>query len=136
MSSTTSLSSCTMSKVRRSTSTNLTIATVCGPYCVDPVKGAQVGESVAAVLQSGETVCLDFTGVKVLTSRFVVAAVGSLYGRFTAQEVEERLSFVGLDRVDEELVREVQVKAQQFYAASPELRARLAKAGHQPIAND
>ena len=86
--------------------------------------------------QRRESVCLDFSGVKVLTSRFLVAAVGALYGTFPPHDLEARLTFAGLDPVDAELVREVQAKAKRFYAAPPELRARLAEADRQFIPNN
>lgn len=89
-----------------------------GSICVDSTDGASLGELIREALVRGETVCLDFTGVSTLTSAFLNASVGSLYGMYPKERLDRDLSWTGLDAADEDLLRLVQRNAVRFYAAA------------------
>jgi hypothetical protein len=101
---------------------------LCGPFCVDPDDGAQVAAQLVGALQQGDSVCLDFTGVSTLTSSFLNAAVGSLYGHFDADFLDAKLTWSGMDATDESLIRLVRDNAIRYFSASPEQRQQLAHA--------
>jgi hypothetical protein len=107
----------------------LEIAKWFGPVCVDPDDGGQLCSEVAKLLEQGHSVCLDFTGVTTLTSSFLNAAIGCLYGTFGAEDLSERLTWTGLDETDESIVRLVQRNAIRYFKAQPADRERLETVG-------
>jgi hypothetical protein len=94
-----------------------------GPVCVAPSDGARLYERLSGLLQSGELVELDFSGVTTLTSSFLNPAVGKLYGTFA--DLESRMTFTGLDAGDSAVLRLVQSNAKRFYASDSERQQRL-----------
>jgi hypothetical protein len=104
---------------------NLRVVDLCGPFCVDPVDGERLGAEAERILTQGDPLCLDFSEIKVLVSAFLSPALGCLYGKFPAKDLEERLRFLGLGPIEEDLVREVQAKARLFFESSPEKRREL-----------
>jgi STAS-like domain of unknown function (DUF4325) len=113
----------------------IVVVDLCEPFCVDPADGVRTQAATTAALQRGEAVCLDFSGVTVLTSSFLNTAVGRLYAALPAGTLESRLTFTGLDAIDEALVREVQANARRFYAATPEQQAQLVESASHLIEN-
>ena len=106
---------------------------LCGPICVDPDDGFRVCEQARPALERGESVVLDFAGVTDLTGSFLNAAVGCLYGTFSADDLEQRLTCLGLDVTDESVLRVVKENAVEFFALNPAQRQRLAEEALSPI---
>jgi hypothetical protein len=115
------------------TPVNILIADVCGPICVDPEDGERLCEAAAVALRGGASVCLDFSGVSTLTSSFLNAAIGSLYGLFPAEDLAQRLNWIGLDETDESVLRLVQANAIRYFATPPLQREKLASAASHPF---
>ena len=111
------------------------VAQVSGPVCVDPADGGRLGEVVTQTLERGESVLLDFTGVTILTSSFLNAAIGFLFGTFSAEDLARRLQWCGLDSTDESLIRLVQSNAIRYFSATESQRERLAESGMLPFHN-
>ncbi len=95
----------------------LSVLEICGPICVDSMDGVKIRDLVRDALSRGESVCLDFRSVTTLASAFLGPAIGSLYANFCKDDLEARLHWTGLDTTDESMLKIVQRKAQQFYAA-------------------
>jgi hypothetical protein len=112
---------------------NIELIKLCGPYCVDPDDGVTVAAQVTNALKQGESVCLDFTGVSTLTSSFLNAAVGSLYGQFDVDFLDAKLAWLGMDATDESLIRLVRDNAIRYFCASPEQRQQLAQADSELV---
>lgn len=110
---------------------NIQVAELYGPICVDPDDGDRLCLEATLALSRGESVCLDFSGVSTLTSSFLNAAIGCLYGKFTREDLDRRLTWTGLDETDESVMRLVQQNAIRYFAAPASQRERLAEtAGH------
>ena len=100
-----------------------------GPICVDPDDGSQLCSEISGLLEQGQSVCLDFAGVTTLTSSFLSAAIGCLYGAFDMDDLSERLSWTGLDETDDSIVRLDQRNAIQYFKARPADQERLEAVG-------
>ena len=113
--------------------TEIRVIDLCGPICLDLDDGAKLGEQVRAILDRGETVCLDFQGVKTLGGPFLNTAVGFLHGFFRQDDLERRLLWKGLDSITEDVLRLVQRNAIRFYSATPsQQEALLAASARYP----
>jgi STAS-like domain of unknown function (DUF4325) len=106
----------------------ISVVELVGPICVDPEAGTILCAVVRDSFSLGLSVKLDFTGVKALTSSFLNSAVGCLLASIPEEAVRARLSWSGLDEIDDELVSLVLRNASRFYSASPNAREALAAA--------
>ena len=86
----------------------LSMVQLFGPICVDPEDGGRLCSEIHALLDSGDSVCLDFCGVSTVTSSFLNTAIGCLYAGYQPNELAARLSYTGLDPTDEAILRLVQ----------------------------
>lgn len=109
------------------------VVDLCGPICVDPDDGFRVCEQARPALERGDVVVLDFDGVTDLTGSFLNAAVGCLYGSFSADDLAQRLTCLGLDATDEAVLRVVQENAVEFFALNSTQRQRLADEALSPV---
>jgi hypothetical protein len=91
------------------------VAERCGPICVDPEDGDRLCLEASQALLAGESVCLDFAGVSTLTSSFLNAAVGCLYGKLAIEDLASRLTWTGLDETDESVLRLVCNNAARYF---------------------
>jgi hypothetical protein len=96
-----------------------------GPICVDPEDGGRLCSEIHELLDSGDSVCLDFCGVSTVTSSFLNAAIGCLYASYQPDELTARLNCTGLDQTDEAILRLVQSNAIRYFTAPPATRERL-----------
>lgn len=60
--------------------------------CVTPQDGQKVFETIRTAIEAGKSVAISFAGVADLTSAFLNAAIGQLYGLYPDQELKNRLS--------------------------------------------
>lgn len=56
------------------------------------IDGQKVYEEVYKVVKSGNKATLSFSGITRMTTAFLNAAVGQLYGEFSEEEVRQRLA--------------------------------------------
>ena len=104
-----------------------------GSICADPDDGSSLCDQTRHALEAGEFVILDFDGVTTLTSAFLNAAIGCLYGSFAEEDLDRRLSWIGLDQTDESLMRLVRSNAIRFFAANADQRARMVTAENNAV---
>ena len=83
--------------------------------CVAADDGQRVYDQVAAALQEHHQVALSFLNVTNLTSAFLNAAVGQLYGEFTAEEVRAGLKVEDMSPEDLALLKRVVVTAKLYF---------------------
>jgi STAS-like domain of unknown function (DUF4325) len=102
-----------------------------GTVCVDSDEGAALCGLIRDVLSTDDCVMLDFEGVGTLTSSFLNAAIGCLYSSFSADELECRLRWRGLDDTDEGILHLVMKNAALFYAADQEQRDMMSSVSAQ-----
>jgi hypothetical protein len=104
-----------------------------GPICGGPDEGERIREEVRALLQRGEPVCLDFTGVRFVLSPFLMQVIGPRYGEFAKDFLATHLTWSGLSDLGDSAAKRVRDKAIFFYSQTPEIQARLIEAALHPV---
>jgi hypothetical protein len=85
------------------------------PLCVASDDGQKVFDRVAGAMQEGRQVTLSFRNVKSLTSAFLNAAIGQLYGSFKDEEIRSLLSVKDLQPDDLALLKRVVDTAKEYF---------------------
>ena len=114
--------------------TVLPVVSLIGRVCVSGVDGARLKQAICQALDRGESVTLDFAGVKTLASAFLNVAVGSLYATYRREQVDERVLATGLSPANESVLRLVRRNATKFFAAQQAEQDALATAIDQDVA--
>jgi hypothetical protein len=89
------------------------------PLCVAAGDGQKVYEQIAAAIRGGKGVTLSFRNVTGLTSAFLNAAIGQLYGEFTEDQIRASLRVADMDAEDRALLKRV-VDTAKAYFKDPE----------------
>jgi hypothetical protein len=85
------------------------------PYCVSSSDGLAVHDCVAEQLRKGTDVVVSFAGVEEITSAFLNAAIGQLYGEFPEEAIRDHLHVIGADRDHLVLLKRVVDRAKDFF---------------------
>jgi len=85
------------------------------PLCVASDDGQRVHDRVAAALKEGSDVTVSFLNVSSLTSAFLNAAIGQLYGSFTENEIRSKLKVKDIEPDDLALLKRVVETAKQYF---------------------
>lgn len=99
---------------------NITISiyeVVGSPLCVASSDGQKVYDRLAIVLQENRSVALSFHNVTTLTSAFLNAAVGQLYGEFSEEKIRSLLRVEEMEPDDLFLLKRVVDTAKQYFKA-------------------
>ncbi len=91
-----------------------------GPLCVSAEDGQKVYDKIAPLIEAGSKVVLSFAKVETLISAFLNAAVGQLYGKFTEEQIRERLSVQDMDQEDMSLLKRVVDNAKVYFKSPKE----------------
>mgnify|MGYP001614883625 CR=1 FL=1 len=83
--------------------------------CIASEDGQKVYEQIAQALRDGKAVRLSFQNVESLTSAFLNAAVGQLYGHFSPELLKEKLSVTQIEKDDLALLKRVIDTARQYF---------------------
>lgn len=78
--------------------------------------GNKVCNRIARVLTKGGRATLSFRSVTTLTSAFLNAAIGQLYGKFGSDETRDRLKVTNLEDEDAAMLLRVVDTAKQYFA--------------------
>ena len=103
-------------------SNNLVLSTfeiVGSPLCVASSDGQKVYDRLAAVLKEGRSVILSFHNITTLTSAFLNAAIGQLYGAFSEEQIRSLLKVQDMQADDLMLLKRV-VKTAKLYFKDPQ----------------
>lgn len=92
-----------------------TFEVVGSPLCVASGDGQRVYERLAAALQQDRSVILSFRNVSTLTSAFLNAAVGQLYGKFDESRIRRLLKVEDMESDDMALLKRVVDTAKQYF---------------------
>ena len=85
------------------------------PLCVASGDGQKVYERLEPGLKSGHRVVLSFRNVTTLTSAFLNAAIGQLYGTFNSEQIRSLLKVKDIEQDDLELLKRVIETAKQYF---------------------
>lgn len=106
------------------------ISLVGSPMCVATRDGDRLYERIVEAFAAGYHVNLSFLNVTILTSAFLNRAIGCLYGEFTAEDIEARLSYTDIEADDKELINAVVENAKQYFK-DPERHRQAVKAAEE-----
>lgn len=85
------------------------------PLCVASGDGQKVHDRIAAALKEGLAVMLSFHNVTTLTSAFLNAAIGQLYGAFSEVHIRSSLKVQDMQPDDLALLKRVVDTAKQYF---------------------
>ena len=102
----------------------LKVKDVCGPHCVGIEDGTGLFTRILPILKSGNEICLDFEDVLTITSSFLNASVGKLFGHFEEADLEKRLTWKCSDESDNQLIKLVIKNAEEHFA-KPETTRKM-----------
>ena len=83
--------------------------------CVASSDGQKVFDRVSTALKEGARVTLSFRNVSSLTSAFLNAAIGQLYGGFKEDEIRASLTVADMQRDDLVLLKRVVDTAKEYF---------------------
>jgi len=86
------------------------------PLCVASGDGQKVYNRLETVLKEGRNVVLSFRNVTTLTSAFLNAAIGQLYGAFPDQQIRSLLSVQDIEKDDLALLKRVVETAKKYFS--------------------
>lgn len=102
------------------------------PLCVASDDGQKVYDQIVGALKNGRKVELSFIHVESLTSAFLNAAVGQLYGHFPEKKIKASLKVSNMAPEDLALLKRV-VETAKAYFKDPE---RIKKAMAEVMEDD
>ena len=89
--------------------------TVGSPLCVASGDGQKVYDRLSTALENERSVVLSFYNVTTLTSAFLNAAIGQLYGTFSEEEVRAQLKVEDMEQDDLALLKRVVDNAKLYF---------------------
>ena len=90
--------------------------TVGSPLCVASSDGQKVHDRLEMALNDEKHVILSFRNVTALTSAFLNAAIGQLYGAFSTDQIRALLSVQDMQQDDIALLKRVVDTAKQYFS--------------------
>ena len=99
-----------------SEATKISIFEVVGnALCVASSDGQKVYERLNTALEANQDVTLSFHNVTTLTSAFLNAAIGQLYGKFSEEQIRDLLKVEDAEQDDLALLKRVVDNAKQYF---------------------
>ena len=89
--------------------------TVGSPLCVATHDGQKVHDRIAPALKKGRKVIVSFANVSNITSAFLNAAIGQLYGEFSEDKIKAGLQISNLEPEDRALLKRVIETAKAYF---------------------
>jgi len=77
--------------------------------------GDLVYQEIVAILKLGNPVELDFSGINIMTTAFLNAAIGQLYSAFTSEQLNSLLKLVNVAADDRILFKKVIERAKEYF---------------------
>ena len=93
--------------------------------CVSSEDGGAVFEKLNTALETDRPVELDFSGIEMVISAFLNAAIGRLVEHRSIPEINERIAFTNIGEEDRELINRVLENAVLYYIAPDRFRQAL-----------
>lgn len=98
--------------------------------CVSTDDGQKVYAPIASALQNKKKVDLSFLNVETLTSAFLNAAIGQLYGKFREDQIKSSLTVSDISPDDQILLKRVVENAKEYFK-DPERYQKALKKGER-----
>jgi len=104
------------------------IESIGSPHAVASADGSAVHDAISEALRRGEQVVVSFAGVEDITSAFLNAAIGQLYGEFSEDLIREHLQVVEAEGDQLLLLKRVVERAKDFFRNPESYNAALSGA--------
>jgi STAS-like domain of unknown function (DUF4325) len=85
------------------------------PLCVASDDGQRVYDRIASALKDDRNVTISFINVSSLTSAFLNAAIGQLYGSFSEDQIRSQLKVKDMQPDDLALLKRVVETAKEYF---------------------
>ena len=85
------------------------------PLCVASDDGQKVCDAIARALKEKRRVEVSFRNIKSLTSAFLNAAIGQLYGMFTPETIRQMVRVADMEKDDLGLLKRVVDTAKEYF---------------------
>jgi hypothetical protein len=85
------------------------------PLCVASDDGQRVYDRIASALKEDRNVTVSFINVSSLTSAFLNAAIGQLYGSFSEDQIRSQLKVKDMQPEDLALLKRVVDTAKEYF---------------------
>ncbi|PTR02156.1 uncharacterized protein DUF4325 [Nitrosomonas nitrosa] len=85
------------------------------PLCVASSDGQKIYDRLSAAFKDGRSAILSFHNVSTLTSAFLNAAIGQLYGEFNEEQIRALLKVKDMEPDDLALLKRVVETAKQYF---------------------
>ncbi len=95
------------------------------PLCVASSDGQAVYERLVSALKKGRSVTLSFNNVSTLTSAFLNAAIGQLYGEFSEEQIRALLKVQDMQPEDMALLKRVVDTAKEYFKDPKKFEAAI-----------
>jgi len=89
------------------------------PLCVASDDGEKVYERIEKAIKQGLSVSLSFMNITSLTSAFLNAAIGQLYGVFSEDDIRAKLAVSDMEPDDLALLKRVVETAKVYFQDPP-----------------
>ncbi len=87
-----------------------------GNFAVTTVDGNNIFELINDSIEKQQKVVLDFSGVSIVTTAFLNAAIGQLYHKFNSDDIIPYLSLSNVEEEDLILFKKVIIRAKQYFS--------------------
>jgi hypothetical protein len=115
---------------------NLSLYEIVGSsLCVASDDGQKVHDRIAVAFREGHGVILSFHNINTLTSAFLNAAIGQLYGEFTEGEIRESLEVADMQPDDQILLKRVVDTAKEYFK-DPKFFDEAIREAMEEVSND
>ncbi|GIK67561.1 MAG: hypothetical protein BroJett018_53550 [Chloroflexota bacterium] len=102
------------------------IINLIGEYCITLDDGQQVYDLIHPALDAKEVVELDFTGVEIVASPFLNAAIGQLLRDLQPNDLNAYLKITNLSSIARPMLKQVIDNAKRYYS-EPDYRNAVDK---------
>lgn len=83
--------------------------------CVASEDGQRLHDQIARTLREGKKIQISFLNVEMMTSAFLNAAIGQLYGEFPEAQIKAKLSVTDMEPDDLALLKRVVDTAKDYF---------------------
>lgn len=92
-----------------------------------PTAGDKLYAFISEPLKNNHAVVIDFEGIRFITSAFLNASIGQLYGHFANDFVKQHLSVTHLENDDLILLARVVERAKEYFLDKDSIEAAIGK---------
>lgn len=86
------------------------------PICATAEDGEKIFSQIERAFKQGKNVILSFLNMEIMTSAFLNTAVGKLYGKYSTEEIKEKLKVTDISNDNKALLKRVVDTAKIYYS--------------------